>query len=92
MISTNHSFTKSLSMRRKLDEVKKTICHKAINLICSCITRELESVLKLYNRELCSTIDRYKNGENAYIYSKQQQQQNRDVALKIYVCMAFDNL
>ena len=49
-------------------------------------------VLKLYSRELCSTIDRYKNGENAYIYSKQQQQQNRDVALKICVCMASDNL
>jgi hypothetical protein len=38
--------------------------------------------LKLYNWELCSTIDRYQNGENAYIYSKQQQQQNQDVALK----------
>jgi hypothetical protein len=29
---------------------------------------------------------------NAYIYSKQQQQQNRDVALKLCICMAFDNL
>jgi hypothetical protein len=48
--------------------------------------------LKLYNRELCSTIDRYKNGENAYIYSEQQQQQNRDVALKLCICMASDNL
>ena len=60
MIRTNHSFMSSLSMRRKLDEVRKTVCHKARNLICSCITRELESVLKLYNRELCSTIDHYK--------------------------------
>ena len=60
MIHTNHSFMNSLSMRRKLDEVRKTVCHKAINLICSCITRELESVLKLYNRELYSTIDAYK--------------------------------
>jgi hypothetical protein len=41
-----------------------------------------EWLLKLYSRELRSTIDRYKNGENAFIYSKQQQQQNRDVALK----------
>ena len=24
--------------------------------------------VKLYSRELCSTIDPYKNGENAYIY------------------------
>jgi hypothetical protein len=33
-------------------------------------------MLKLYSRELCSTIDRYKNGENALLYLKQQQQQN----------------
>jgi hypothetical protein len=32
--------------------------------------------VKLYSRELCSTIDAYKNGKNAYIYSKQNQQQN----------------
>jgi hypothetical protein len=39
-------------------------------------------LLKLYSRELRSTIDPYKNGENAYIYSKQQQQQKQDAALK----------
>jgi hypothetical protein len=44
--------------------------------------RELECLLKLYSRELSSTIDRYKNGENAFIYSEQQQQRNRDIALK----------
>jgi hypothetical protein len=33
------------------------------------ITRETSASLKLYNRELSSTIDRYKNGKNAYIYS-----------------------
>ena len=27
-----------------------------------------EYLLKLYSRELSSTIDRYKNGKNAYIY------------------------
>jgi hypothetical protein len=59
----------------------KTVCHKTRNLKYKCIPRKLEYLLKLYSRELCSTIDRYKNGENAYIYSKQQQQQNQDVAL-----------
>jgi hypothetical protein len=44
--------------------------------------QKLEYLLKLYSRELRSTIDTYKNGENAYIYSKQQQQQKRDAALK----------
>jgi hypothetical protein len=44
--------------------------------------QETRIKLKLYSRELCSTIDGYKNGENAYIYSKQQQQKNQDVALK----------
>jgi hypothetical protein len=38
--------------------------------------------LKLYGQELSSTIDRYKNGKNAYIYSKQQQQRNQENALK----------
>ena len=38
--------------------------------------------LKLYNREPRSTIDAYKNGENTYIYSKQQQQQKQDTVLK----------
>jgi hypothetical protein len=38
--------------------------------------------LKLYSWELSSTIDRYKNGTNAYIYSKQQQQWNQETALK----------
>jgi hypothetical protein len=32
-------------------------------------TQKLEYLLQLYSRDLCSTIDRYKNGENAYIYS-----------------------
>ena len=48
--------------------------------------------LKLYNWELCSTIDRYQNGENAYIYPKQKPQQNQGVALKLCICMASDNL
>jgi hypothetical protein len=39
-------------------------------------------LLKLYSRELSSTIDRYKNDTNAYIYSKQQQQWNQETALK----------
>jgi hypothetical protein len=34
------------------------------------ITRKPEYLLKLYSRELSSTIDRYKNGKIAYIYSK----------------------
>jgi len=33
------------------------------------IIRETSASLKLYNRELSSTIDRYKNGKNAYMYS-----------------------
>jgi hypothetical protein len=48
--------------------------------------------LKFYNREPCSTIDPYKNGENAFIYSKQPQQQKQDAALKHYVCMSSDSL
>jgi hypothetical protein len=79
-------------MRRKHRRSKKTVCHKTRNLRYRCTTQKLEWLLKLYSRELCSTIDRYKNGENAYIYSKQQQQKNRDVALKLCICMASDNL
>ena len=79
-------------MRRKHRRSKKIVCHKTRNLRYRCTTRKLKWLLKLYSRELRSTIDRYKNGENAYIYSKQQQQQNRDVALKLCVCMASDNL
>ena len=71
----------SLRMRQKLDGVRKTVCHKTRYLIYRCISNKLEYMLKLYSREIFSTIDRYKNGENAYIYSKQQQQQNRDTAL-----------
>jgi hypothetical protein len=49
---------------------KKTVCHKPRNLKHRGITRKPEYLLKLYSRELSSTIDRYKNGENAFIYSK----------------------
>jgi hypothetical protein len=65
--------------------MKETDIHKARSLKSSYITRDNSASLKLYNREPCSTIDRYQNGENAYIYSKQQQQQNRDAALKNFV-------
>jgi hypothetical protein len=34
------------------------------------LTRTTSTTKKLYNREPSSTIDPYKNGENAYIYSK----------------------
>jgi hypothetical protein len=78
-------------MRRKHRRSKKTVFHKTRNLRYRSTTGKLEWLLKLYSQELCSTIDRYKNGENAYIYSKQQQQ-NRDVALKLCVYMASDNL
>jgi hypothetical protein len=61
---------------------KKTVCYKPRNLKHRGITRKPECLLKLYSQELSSTIDRYKNGENAYTYSEQPQQQNRDVALK----------
>jgi hypothetical protein len=56
------------------------------------LTRATSASLKLYNREPCSTIDPYKNGENAYIYSKTTQQQKQDAALKNCVCMASDSL
>jgi hypothetical protein len=79
-------------IRRKQRWSRKTVCHKTRNLKHRCITPEPEWSLKFYSRELRSTIDRYKNGENAYIYSKQQQQQNRDVALKLCVCMDSENL
>ena len=82
MIHTNHSFMNSPGMRRKFRWIKNTVCYKIRNLIYRCMTRKLECLLKLYNRELCSTIDRYQNGENAYIYSKQPQQQKQDAALK----------
>jgi hypothetical protein len=45
------------------------------------LTRVTITSSKLYNQDRSSTINRYKNGESAYIYSKQQQQQNQDVAL-----------
>jgi hypothetical protein len=45
--------------------------------------QETRVLLKLYSRELSSTIDRYKNGKNAYIYSEQQQQRNQENALKV---------
>jgi hypothetical protein len=61
---------------------KETVCYKPRSLKHRGITRKPEYLLKLYGRELSSTIDRYKNGKNAYIYSKQQQQQDRENALK----------
>jgi hypothetical protein len=36
-----------------------------------CITKELEALLKIYSRELSSTIDPYKNTKTKYIYSEQ---------------------
>jgi hypothetical protein len=87
--SINHEIS---GVRRKQRWSRKTICHKTRNLKHRYITPEPEWSLKLYSRKLRSTIDRYKNGENAYIYSKQQQQQNQDIALKICICMASDNL
>jgi hypothetical protein len=62
--------------------MKETGIHKARSLKKFIHNQNNSASLKLYNRELCSTIDRYKNGENALLYSKQQQQQNRDIALK----------
>jgi hypothetical protein len=56
--------------------MKEIDIHKARSLKSSYITRDNSASLKLYNRELCSTIDAYKNGEIAYIYSEQQLQQN----------------
>ena len=47
---------------------ERTVCYKPRNLKHRGITRKLEYLLKLYSRELSSTIDPYKNGENAYIY------------------------
>jgi hypothetical protein len=46
------------------------------------LTRVTSAAPKLYNREPSSTIHALQNGENAYIYSKQQQYQKQDVALK----------
>jgi hypothetical protein len=34
------------------------------------LTRATSAATKLYNRDPSSTIDPYKNGKNAYIYSK----------------------
>jgi hypothetical protein len=79
-------------MRRNHRQSKETVFHKTRNLKYRCTTRKLEWLLKIYSHELCSTINRYKNGENAYIYSKQQKKKNRDIALKLCVCMAFENL
>ena len=47
-------------MRRKLDGVRKTVCHKTRYLIYRCISNKLEYLLKLYSRELYSTIHHYK--------------------------------
>jgi hypothetical protein len=64
--------------------MKETDIHKARSLKSSYITRDNSASLKLYNWELCSTIDGYKNGKNTYIYLKQQQQQNQDVSLNTF--------
>jgi hypothetical protein len=48
---------------------RRTACYKPRNLKHRGITMKPEYSLKLYSRELSSTIDRYKNGKNAYIYS-----------------------
>jgi hypothetical protein len=40
--------------------MKETDIHKARSLKSSYITRDNSASLKLYNRELCSTIPRYK--------------------------------
>jgi hypothetical protein len=42
----------------------------------------LKLVKTLQYRELCSTIDPLQNGDYAYIYSKNQQQQKQDAALR----------
>jgi hypothetical protein len=70
-------------MKMKQDgKERRTVCYKPRNLKHRGITRKPEYLLKLYSRELSSTIDRYKNGKNAYIYSEQQQQRNQENALK----------
>ena len=57
------------------------------------LTRATNASSKLYNRELCSTIPPYKNGENAYIYSKQKyNSENETLQLKHCVCMSSDSL
>jgi hypothetical protein len=63
-------------------EKGRTIFYKPRNLKHRGIARKPEYLLKLYSRELSSTIDRYKNGKNAYIYSGQQQQRNQENAIK----------
>jgi hypothetical protein len=66
----------------KMEKKGETVCYKPRSLKHRGITREPEYLLKLYSRELSSTIDRYKNGKNAYIYSEQQQQRNQENAIK----------
>jgi hypothetical protein len=48
---------------------KEADIHKARSLKCQYITRATSASSKLYNREPISTIDTYKNGKNANIYS-----------------------
>ena len=50
---------------------KRIVCYKPRNLKHRGMSRKPKYLLKLHSRELSSTIDRYKNGENAYIYSEQ---------------------
>ena len=57
-------------MRQKLDGVRKNVCHKTRYLIYRCITHKLEYQLKLYSRELCSTIDPLQNTKTESIYSE----------------------
>ena len=62
----------SSSVRWKKYGKRKIVCYKTRNLKHRGITRKPEYLLNLYSQELSSTIDRYQNGKNAYIYSKQQ--------------------
>ena len=83
LLSPRESFNCGPSgIRWNKDGKRRTVCHKPRSLKHRGITRKPEYLLKIYSRELSSTIDRYKNGKNAYIYSKQQQQRNQDTALK----------
>jgi len=54
----------------KMEKKGEIVCYKPRSLKHRGITRELEYLLKLYSRELISTIDRYKKWQNAFIYSK----------------------
>jgi hypothetical protein len=63
---------------------KEADIHKARSLKCQYITRATSASSKLYNREPSSTIDTYKNGKNAYIYSSIFAQQRRLRTFKVW--------